>query len=168
MKTVPITLTTPSGAERLGGATTALTPFQTYTLGTVKITATPATHGPAGTQHITGEVSGFIVESDGVLLYITGDTVFYEGISEAAARFKPAYVFAFAGAARPRGPFNITMSTNDVLDTAHVFPDATIIPLHFEGWSHYTETGEDLQNSFSAAGISDRLKFLEPGKPTAL
>jgi len=103
-----------------------------------------------------------------VQIYITGDTVFYEGIKEVAARFKPQYVFIFAGAAKPRGPFNVTMGTNDAIDTAFAFPDATIIPVHFEGWSHYTETGEMLRQSFEALGIADRLKILEHGVKTEL
>ncbi|HEY4194042.1 MAG TPA: hypothetical protein VGM63_00785, partial [Mucilaginibacter sp.] len=96
------------------------------------------------------------------------DTVFYEGIKEVAARFSPQYIFIFAGAAKPRGPFNVTMGTNDAIDTAFAFPDATIIPVHFEGWSHYTETGEMLRQSFEALGIADRLKILEPGVKTEL
>jgi hypothetical protein len=55
------------------------------------------------------------------------------------------------------------MSSNDALDTAAVFPDSIIIPIHFEGWSHYTESGEALQQSFAALGISDRLRLLPPG-----
>ncbi len=71
-------------------------------------------------------------------LYVTGDTVFYEGVAEVARRFSPRHIIAFAGAARPRGPFDLTMSANDVLDTAHAFPQATIIPVHSEGWEHFT------------------------------
>jgi hypothetical protein len=60
------------------------------------------------------------------------------------------------------------MGTNDAIDTAFAFPDATIIPVHFEGWSHYTETGEMLQQSFNALGIGPQLKILAPGVKTIL
>jgi L-ascorbate metabolism protein UlaG (beta-lactamase superfamily) len=60
------------------------------------------------------------------------------------------------------------MGNNDALDTAAAFPNAIIIPLHFEGWSHYTEPAEMLKQGFAAVGISDRLKILEPGKKTEL
>lgn len=169
LKTVPKTLTTMAGAKRLNGNAVGLAPWQTLALNDrVMITATPARHGPAGSEHLTGEVTGFVVETSLVQIYITGDTVFYDGVKQVGIRFKPNYVFIFAGAAKPRGPFNVTMNTNDAIDTAFAFPSATIIPLHFEGWSHYTESGDMLQKSFHALGIDDRLKFLKAGISTGL
>lgn len=169
LKQVDKTLTTKIGAERLGGNALGLAPWESIALNDeVVITGTPARHGPAGSEKLTGDVTGFIVTIAGLQLYITGDTVFYDGVKEVAEKFKPQYVFIFAGAAKPRGPFNVTMGTNDAIDTAFAFPDATIIPVHFEGWSHYTETGEMLQQSFNALGIGDKLRILEPGIKTTL
>jgi L-ascorbate metabolism protein UlaG (beta-lactamase superfamily) len=169
LQTVAKTLTTKIGAERLGGNAIGLAPWESITLNDeVVITGTPARHGPAGSEKLTGDVTGFIVTIAGLQLYFTGDTVFYDGIKEVAEKFKPQYVFIFAGAAKPRGPFNVTMGTNDAIDTAFAFPDATIIPVHFEGWSHYTETGEMLQQSFNALGIGKQLRILEPGVKTSL
>jgi len=169
LRTVPKTLTTLSAAGRLGGNAIGMAPYATHTLNElVTITATPARHGPAGTEKITGEVTGFLVQFGDLQIYLTGDTVFYEGIKEIAEKFSPQYVFVFAGAARPRGPMNLTMNSNDVLDTAYVFPKATIIPLHIEGWSHYSEKPEDLTTAFSIVGINQQLKILVPGVSTAL
>jgi L-ascorbate metabolism protein UlaG (beta-lactamase superfamily) len=169
LKQVDKTLTTKIGAERLGGNAIGLAPWESITLNEeVVITGTPARHGPAGSEKLTGDVTGFIVTAAGIQIYITGDTVFYDGVKEVAEKFKPQYVFIFAGAAKPRGPFNVTMGTNDAIDTAFAFPDATIIPVHFEGWSHYTETGEMLQQSFNALGIGPQLRILAPGVKTTL
>ena len=169
LKTVPKTFTTKIGAERLQGNAVGLAPWDSVALNDeVTITSTPARHGPTGSEHITGDVTGFIVATNDLQIYITGDTVFYEGVKQVAEKFNPKYVFIFAGAAKPRGPFNVTMGTNDAIDTAFTFPDATIIPVHFEGWSHYTETGEMLQQSFNALGIGQRLKILPPGEKTEL
>ncbi|WP_114939452.1 MBL fold metallo-hydrolase [Mucilaginibacter endophyticus] len=169
LKQVSKTFTTKIGAERLGGNTIGLAPWESISLNDdVVITGTPARHGPAGSEKLTGDVTGFIVTVAGLQIYFTGDTVFYDGIKEVAEKFKPQYVFIFAGAAKPRGPFNVTMGTNDAIDTAFAFPDATIIPVHFEGWSHYTETGEMLQQSFNALGIAGQLKILAPGIKTSL
>ena len=169
LKSVPITFTTKIGAERLKGNAVGLSPWETVILDDkITITSTPARHGPAGSEKFEGDVTGFIVSTKEKQIYITGDTVFYEGIVEVAEKFKPEYVFIFAGAAKPRGPFNVTMDTNDALDTAFAFPTATIIPVHFEGWSHYTETGEMLRQSFSALEIADRLKILKAGIKTEL
>ena len=169
LTSVPKTFTTKVGAQRLKGNAVGLAPWESIALNEeVIITSTPARHGPAGSEHLTGEVTGFIVATKEMQIYITGDTVFYDGIKEVAEKFNPKYVFNFAGAAKPRGPFNVTMGTNDAIDTSFAFPAATIIPVHFEGWSHYTETGEMLQQSFTALGIADRLQILQPGVKTVL
>jgi L-ascorbate metabolism protein UlaG (beta-lactamase superfamily) len=169
LKSVSKVFTTKIGAERLKGNTIGLSPWQSIVLNDeVTITSTPARHGPTGSEHITGDVTGFIVATKETQIYVTGDTVFYEGIKAVAEKFKPKYVFIFAGAAKPRGPFNVTMGTNDAIDTAFAFPSATIIPVHFEGWSHYTENGEMLRQSFNALEIADRLNILKPGVKTEL
>jgi L-ascorbate metabolism protein UlaG (beta-lactamase superfamily) len=176
LNTIPKTITTESGAERLPVNATGLLPWESVELKTpdgdeITITATPARHGPAGTEKITGDVTGFLLQVKGKKsyeIYLTGDTVFYEGILEVSRRFKPQYVFIFAGAGKPLGPFNVTMGANDAIDTAFAFPEATIIPLHYEGWSHYTENGDTLKNAFYAFGVGDRLSILKPGILTDL
>jgi L-ascorbate metabolism protein UlaG (beta-lactamase superfamily) len=169
-------ITTAAGAERLKGSSIGLHTWESHVLiapngDQITITSTPARHGPAGIEKISGDVTGFIVTVKGANdyeIYITGDTVYYEGIAEIARRFNPSYVFVFAGGAQPRGPFNVTMSTNDAIDTSHVFPEAIIIPLHYEGWSHYTQGGDVLSRSFNALGIGERLRILIAGKTEEL
>jgi L-ascorbate metabolism protein UlaG (beta-lactamase superfamily) len=176
LSSVKTVLTTPAGAARLQGTSQGLAPWQSVVLqapnGTkITVTATPARHGPAGIEPASGDVTGFVLTaaaSPSFQVYLTGDTVFYAGVQQVARRFQPAYVFVFAGAAQPRGPFNVTMDTNDTLDTAAIFPMATIVPLHFEGWSHYTQHREALERAFEAFGISARLKLLTAGRSEEL
>ena len=171
-----VTITTAASAEKLGGNATGLHPWEQHRLNgpggeQVVITATPARHGPAGVEKITGEVTGFIVFVTGkepFEIYLTGDTTFYAGIAEVARKSRPDYVFIFAGAARPRGPFNVTMSTNDAIDTANEFKQSILIPLHSEGWSHYSEHNGDLEEAFRILGVREQLLILEPGVTTTL
>ena len=97
-----------------------------------------------------------------------GDTVWYEGVAEVAKRFRPRLVILFAGAARPRGPFHITMDNNDALETAFAFPQARIVGVHNNGWRHYTESQADLIQAFTTLGLISRLQPLEPGQPVRL
>ena len=114
-------LTTVTGAARLGSNAEGLGPWTTTTLrkpgrDMLHITATPARHGPAGIEPLSGEVTGFLITADNWKirpLYITGDTVWYDGIAEVARRFGASLVMPFAGAARTRGPLHLTMDTND-------------------------------------------------------
>ena len=169
----PRLLTTVVGAKRLGGVAEGLAPGESTKLtnpaGTLTVTATPARHGPAGIEPLAGEVIGFVLSlAGGRPIYITGDTVWYEGVAEVARRFQAGLVLLFAGAAKTRGAFHLTMDANDALDTAHAFPDATIVPLHYEGWAHFSQSGDDLVQSFKALGIGARLRLLQPGVPTAI
>lgn len=171
---VPHVLTTAAGAKRLGGNAIGLAPWQTYELTgkngvTLRIAAAPARHGPAGIEPISGDVIGFLVgRSDGKYgpIYVTGDTVWYEGVAEVAARFPASVVLVFAGSAQARGPFNLTMNTNDAIETARAFPHATIVPVHQDGWAHFTQSAEDIAASFKTLGIADRLQLIEPGVRT--
>jgi L-ascorbate metabolism protein UlaG (beta-lactamase superfamily) len=171
----PRVLTTVAGAKRLGGRAEGLDPWDETTLTrdgrTLRITATPARHGPAGIEPFAGDVIGFVIaaQDDPVRpIYVTGDTVWYDGVAEVARRFPAGTVLLFAGAAQTRGPFHLTMDTNDAIDTAHAFADATIVPVHHEGWAHFTQGRGELEKSFTALGLGGRLQWLEPGVATAI
>jgi L-ascorbate metabolism protein UlaG (beta-lactamase superfamily) len=167
-------ITTVAGAKRLGGPAQGLAPWASVDLTkhgqTLRITATPARHGPAGIEPLSGDVIGFVLTfvNETNSIYVTGDTVWYDGVAEVARRFRVGTVLLFAGAARTRGPFNLTMDTNDAIETAHAFPYATIVPVHSEGWAHLTQSRDDLAQSFKALGIGARLRLLEPGVATEI
>ena len=164
-------LTTEAGAKRLGGHVEGLAPWASTELSkngrSLTITATPARHGPHGIEPLAGDVIGFVVAAKGSRpIYISGDTVWYDGVAEVARRFKAGVVMPFAGAAQTRGPFHLTMDVNDTIETARAFPDAVIVPLHTDGWAHFKQNANDLRVSFDALGFGQRLKLLEPGIAT--
>jgi len=170
----PRVLTTVAGAKRLGGNAEGLAPWGQADLarpdgGRLEVTATPARHGPAGIEPLSGDVIGFVLSVDErPSIYITGDTVWFDGVAEVARRFPAQLVLLFAGAAQTRGPFNLTMNTNDAIETAHAFARAAIVPLHYEGWAHFSQGRGDLEAAFEALGIGPRLRLLEPGIATAI
>jgi L-ascorbate metabolism protein UlaG (beta-lactamase superfamily) len=169
-------LTTVAGAKRLGGHAEGLAPWATTALTgknghSLTVTATPARHGPAGIEPLSGDVIGFVLTSakaNSRPVYISGDTVWYDGVAEVARRFKAGVVLPFAGAAQTRGPFHLTMDTNDAIETARAFPDAMIVPLHTDGWAHFRQSAKDLRASFDTLGFGSRLKILEPGVATVI
>jgi L-ascorbate metabolism protein UlaG (beta-lactamase superfamily) len=171
VKKVSKTFTTVAGAERLKGTSVGLAPWQTDVVKTpggeeIIITATPARHGPAGIEKIQGDVTGFVLSVRGekkLDIYITGDTTYYEGVAEVARRFDPDYIFMFAGGSRTRGPFYVSMASNDAMDLALAFPRPTIIPLHYDGWKHYTQDIEEVRRAYDVLEIGQRLQLLEPG-----
>ena len=176
LKVAKRVLTTQAGAKRLGGHAEGFAPWASTTLSgkdgsSLTVTATPARHGPAGIEPLSGDVIGFVVASKkaaSLPTYISGDTTWFDGVAEVAKRFNAGVVLPFAGAAQTRGPFHLTMDTNDTIETARAFPDAVIVPVHTDGWAHFRQNAQDLRASFDALGFGKRLKILEPGVVTAI
>ncbi len=172
------TLSTPAGAERLGGNTQGVSPWQTVILTDssglrLRVTATPARHGPAEIQHATGDVTGWLLEwgnAPGCTLYISGDTVLFEGLEEVARRFPVNVALLHFGAAQAErfGPVSITLTASEGAQVAALLREALIIPIHYEGWMHLTEGREEIERAFLAAERASHLRFLPPGQPVFL
>ncbi len=172
------TLTTPAGAVRLGGNAQGVNPWQTVTLTdtdnqSVRVTATPARHGPAHIQQAVGDVTGWLIEwenAHGGALYISGDTVLFEGMEEVARRFHIVVALLHFGAAQAErfGPYSITLTGKEGAQFAAMIEGATIIPIHDEGWSHLTEGSEEIEQAFFAAGREEQLCFIRRGKPALI
>ena len=166
------TFTTAAGAARLKGNSKALAPFETAAIegasgAKLLVTGAPARHGPAGIEPLSGDVIGFLIgrREPGDAIYVTGDTVWYDGTAEVARRYRPKLVIAFAGSAETRARFHLTMDANDVIETAHAFPAAAIVAVHNHGWEHFKESAADLAQAFAVLRIADRLTILDAGKP---
>ncbi|HMN70773.1 MAG TPA: MBL fold metallo-hydrolase [Rhodoblastus sp.] len=163
--------TTPVAQGRLGLGV-VVTPFQDEILKGANgrrliVTGAPARHGPPGIEPISGPVTGFLLGRDapGDAVYVTGDTVWYEGVAEVARRYRPKIVVLFTGSAEPRGKFHMTMDANDALEAAHAFPEAAIVAVHNDGWAHFIESEAELRQAFAALGAGERLVALPPGEP---
>ena len=164
--------TTTEGAQRLGGNGVGLKEWQSVELatstGTLRLTATPARHGPQGLSR--GAVLGFVLQDSnrpGEAIYISGDTVWYEGVGEVARRFHPKIAILHLGAARvPEvGRFHLTMPAEEAVLAAGELAEATIVPIHFEGWAHFSEGRADIAMAFERAGIAGRLFWPKLGEP---
>ncbi len=165
-------ITTNAGAKRLGAAgirVIGLQPFSSMALkgesgARLRITATPARHGPPLSGPFVGDVIGFVLEGDdGSVVYVTGDTVFYGGVAEVAKRFAAVtHVVAHLGCAA-YGPLRFTMNANEAVKLARAFGSATIVPIHYDGWTHFKEPRTKVESAFSTAGLGDRIVWLERG-----
>ena len=164
--------TTTEGATRLGANSQGLQDWQGIDLPTpnrrtLRLVATPARHGPAGLHR--GAVNGFVlffVDAPDQAIYISGDTVWYEGIPEIAIRYRVRAALLHLGAARVEavGPYHLTMTSAEAVEAAKVFPQARIVPIHFEDWAHFSEGKKDIEREFIAAKLTPRLRWPERGK----
>lgn len=167
-------LTTAAGAGRLGANAHALGAWETKAIDndgiSVSVTGTPARHGPSHADR--GPVVGFVLrnEESGNALYLSGDTVWYEGVVEVGKRFEIGIAVLFMGAAcvPEVGPDHLTFTADEGVEFARAFPNAKIVPVHYEGWAHFVESKKEINAAFVNAGMSDRLIWLEPGIGTKL
>ena len=178
LPTVRQVLTTPSGAERLGGNALGLASWASVVLPApsgqnIRVTSTPARHGPADGDR--GPVTGFLLTDARdaqtpatPAIYVSGDTVWYEGLRSIAEHADVKVALLFLGAARVRevGPAHLTFAASEGVSAARAFPRAVIVPLHYEGWGHFSEGRSEIQQAFDEAGLAEQLCWLEPGKPT--
>ncbi len=169
-------LTTVAGAGRLGGPAVGLTPGEEHVLTApggrrLRIRATPARHGPPGGDR--GPVIGVTLRwADGPpdVLYVSGDTVWYDEV-ERLLRTEPVRVAVlFGGAARVAavGPAPLTFTALELVEAARAAPGALIVPLHAEGWAHFTESRADIEAAFTRAGLAQRLRWPPRGEVLTL
>jgi L-ascorbate metabolism protein UlaG (beta-lactamase superfamily) len=166
--TAPLVLSTRAAEERLGPPVRGLSPWDSVELGPATVTAVPALHGPAGTEALVGEVTGFVLEAPGApRVYISGDNASLDRVDEIAARFAPVDVAVlFAGAARTAlaDGAPLTLTSEWAAEAAQRLDARHVVPVHFEGWGHFSEGRETLRPAFAAAGLADRLVLLERGE----
>ena len=66
------------------------------------------------------------------------------------------------------GPAHLTFTAEEAVEAARAFADATIIPLHYEGWAHFSESRKEIEEAFADAGMKGRLRWMEAGCSTDL
>ncbi|MFC7897015.1 MBL fold metallo-hydrolase [Streptomyces sp. NPDC057381] len=168
---VPLTLTTPSGAGRLGGTARPLKDWECIELdrpggGTVTVTGVPALHGPGAREDlepVVGEVVGFVLSGDGLpTVYVSGDNAQLSLVHEIADRFGPVdTAVLFAGAVRTPvlDRALLTLDSAQAAEAARILGARRIVPVHFDGWAHFTEGREQLVDAFTTAGLIDRVEL---------
>ena len=173
-------MTTASGARRLGGSARGLEPWQTTRLEApdrpaIEITATPCRHGPPLSHPIVGDVVGFALrwegQEDGVL-WISGDTVLYDGVREVADRLEVDTALLHLGGVRfaVTGPLRYTMTARDAVELCRLVRPRTAIPIHYEGWKHFSEGREAIEAELASApqDIRGRFRWLPIGEAVDL
>jgi L-ascorbate metabolism protein UlaG (beta-lactamase superfamily) len=168
---VPLTLTTPSGAGRLGGTARPLPDWESIELnrpggGKITITGVPALHGPGAREDlepVVGEVVGFVLTGDGLpTVYVSGDNAQLALVREIADRFGPVdTAVLFAGAVRTSVLDRqlLTLNSAQAAEAARILGARRIVPVHFDSWAHFTEGREQLVDAFTTAGLIDRVEL---------
>lgn len=168
----PLFLSTQAARERLGEKVTVLPVWEKIEITrpdgkTLTVMGVPAQHGPDNTEHLVGEVRGFVLSAEDLpTVYVSGDNASLRIVKEIAERVgKIDIALLFAGGAQTplvEGAF-LTLASKDAAQAAQILRARHVVPLHFEHWGHFTQGRDTLETAFAEAGISDNLHLLQPG-----
>lgn len=173
LPTIGTVITTRVAARRLGhSGAVGLAPFAATRLGALRITATPARHGPACSRPVVGPVIGFVIEGPGLAgpLYISGDTVWFDGVAEVARRWRiDAAVLHLGGVGfRTTGPLRYTFDAAGAITATRALAPRVVVPVHYDGWTHFREDPAAAQRALAAADLPAVVAWLTPGVRTAV
>lgn len=181
LPTLGTVVTTVPGAKRLTtkdglSGVRGLANWQTTVLEkpgapSLEITATPCRHGPPGSHPIVGDVIGFALkwegQEDGVL-WVSGDTVLYDGVREVATRLDVDTAVLHLGGVRfpISGPLRYTMTAAEAVELVALIDPREAIPIHYEGWKHFREGRAAIEAELASAppGVRDRFRWLPIGR----
>ncbi|HEX3279271.1 MAG TPA: MBL fold metallo-hydrolase [Thermoleophilaceae bacterium] len=169
-------VTTASGAKRLGGNARGLENWASTTLEApgkpaIEVTATPCRHGPPFSRPIVGDVIGFALRWDGQehgVLWISGDTVLYEGVRQVADRLQVDTALVHLGGVRfpLTGPARYTLTAGEAVELCQLIRPRTVVPIHYEGWAHFRQGRADLERELEQApDVRELVRWLPLGEP---
>jgi L-ascorbate metabolism protein UlaG (beta-lactamase superfamily) len=173
LETAAVVLSTAAARERLGDPVRSLSVWEQAELprdagASIRVTGVPARHGPQGSEHLVGEVTGFVLSGSGLpAVYISGDNASLDLVHEIAERLGPVDVaLVSAGAAQTAlvEGASLTLTSELAAEAVRILGSPQTVPLHFEGWAHYTQGRETLLDAFEQAGLAKRLHLLERGE----
>jgi L-ascorbate metabolism protein UlaG (beta-lactamase superfamily) len=179
-------LTTVQGAERLGGKlersaapgggalAIGLEPWSSVEVeragaDPVSVTAVPAQHGPIGPDDPNGPVIGFVLKVNGEdTVYVAGDNASIDVVRTIAERIGGIDVAVlFAGAVQRPHRFDgayLTLSSDWAAEATKVLGVRATLPVHFEGWTHFTQGAAQLRAAFAGNSVTDRLVLADRGE----
>jgi L-ascorbate metabolism protein UlaG (beta-lactamase superfamily) len=114
------------------------------TFGDVDVVRVNAQHGFGPVATLAGPSSGYVLRSAGEpTLYLTGDTVWCDDVSNVVNEFQPDVVVANAGGAQLANGSRLIMDVGDVTQLAEAAPSAHTVIVHLEAVSHCLSSRED-------------------------
>lgn len=171
-------VTTKEAARALSGkgftAPRALDTWKSVTLekdgARVKITSMPGRHGPPVVARLLPEVMGSLLEfqpgegGTAVRLYITGDTLVFDGLKEIPKKFPEIDLALFhLGGTRIMGML-LTMDADQGVEAIRIVQPRRVIPIHYNDYTVFKSPLEDFKKAAADAGFQDRVIYLGHGQ----
>ena len=133
----------------------------------------PAVHGPEDGErdadgNVNCQVVGFVLAGDGLpTVYVSGDNASLRTVVEIAGRVPGIDAAVLhAGAARVPGKFRgrpLSLDSIRAAAAAAVLSVPVAIPVHYDGWAHFTEGRDAIVSAFDDAGLAAVLRVVDHG-----
>jgi L-ascorbate metabolism protein UlaG (beta-lactamase superfamily) len=130
----------------------------------IEVTATPARHGPPLSRPVAGDVTGFALRWDGQddgVLWISGDTVLFDGVRRLAERLRVDTALLHLGGVRfpVTGPVRYSMTAREAIELCRLVRPRTVVPVHYEGWTHFRQGRDAAEREIARAPEHLRQRF---------
>jgi len=101
------------------------------------------------------------------VLWISGDTVLYDGVRQVADHLQIDTALLHLGGVRfpITGPVRYSMTARDAVELCRLISPRTAIPIHYEGWKHFQQGRDEIEREFALApeDIRRRIRWLPVG-----
>jgi L-ascorbate metabolism protein UlaG (beta-lactamase superfamily) len=161
----------------------ALEPLETWEMherripaGRLRLTAMPGRHAPAALQVALPDVMGSYIELwDGVAaatpgadptlrLYISGDTLMYEGLREIPDRMPQIdLALLHLGGTRVMG-LTVTMDGEQGRELLETLRPRLAVPIHYDDYEAFKSPLSEFVEEIERAGLRDTVRILERGE----
>jgi L-ascorbate metabolism protein UlaG (beta-lactamase superfamily) len=174
-KGLPI-VTTPQAckqlAERGFGNTIGIDTWESLTVlkgdRELTITACPGRHGPGVTDLVLPDVMGTVLDfgepGPRRRLYISGDTLVFDGLHEIPRRYPDLDVgLLHLGGTKVLG-IMVTMDADQGVEAMRIVNPRTVIPVHYDDYDVFTSGLEEFLAAATDAGLRERVHDLRRGE----
>ncbi len=142
---------------------------------TLTVTAMPGRHAPSVAQRLLPPVMGSLLEladdrgGVAVRLYITGDTLLYDGLQEIARRYPDidSCVLHLGGTTLPGG-LMVTMDGRQGADLVQLVQPRQAVPVHYDDYGVFKSPLADFQGEMEARGLGHLVSAVARGQSVDL
>ena len=144
--------------------------WESFSLGSLKVTLTPCHHWGARMLHDSHRgFGGYILEVGGRVIYHCGDTAYFGGFAEIGRRFPIDVALLPIGAYEPPSLRPVHMNPEEALEACVVLNAKVMVPMHYGTFRlSYEPMDEPPKRLLAAAqrqGMEQRVVWMREGGP---
>ena len=139
----------------------------------LRVTSMPGKHAPSALSLALPDVMGSLLEFSAgsapvFRLYITGDTIMYEGLREIPQRHPELdLALIHLGGTRVMG-VTVTMDAEQGVELLETVRPGLAIPIHYDDYEAFKSPLDEFVSAVNAAGLDDRVRYLRHGEAIEL